>query len=572
MRRAATAASWPGSAAATSLDTATSHTPLASLALLPSQFFSEVNNAAENDKTGVIPDDVREGLAEMGAYGMQVPEQYGGLGLSNTQYARLTEVVGAHDLGVGVHLGAHQSIGFKGILLEGNDEQKAKYLPKLASGEHIAAFALTEPSTGSDASSVRTRATLSDDGKHFLLNGNKLWISNGGFADVFTVFAQTEVTDEKTGEKKDKMTAFIVERAFGGVSAGPPEDKMGIKCSNTVAVHFDNTPIPMENVLGEVGGGFKVAMAILNNGRFGLGAAMTGVMKACMKGAAEHAAERVQFGRKIKDFELIQSKLATMAADTYAVESMAYLVAGNMDRGASDYHLEAAVSKIFGTEAAWRTCDETIQVLGGLGFMREYPYERMLRDLRIKRIFEGTNDILRLFVALTGMKSAGDELKKVTKAPAANLSTVVNMALAKFGLPVPAMSVPWAAPGLEPAAAVLGKYTAAFGAATSNYLAKYGKGIIERQMELERVANIVIDLSVLAACLSRASSAVKSGSPTAAHEVELVNVWAGDAATRLQNNLEGMTGEKAEVDAGKKAIAGKVFEELGYVPGHPLGV
>lgn len=186
----------------------------------------------------------------------------GGLGANNTQYGRLCHTVGVNDLAVGVLLGAHQSIGLKGISLYGTDEQKKKYLPQVSTGRVLSAFALTEPSAGSDANAIRSRAKLSNDGKHFILNGSKIWISNGGIADIMTVFAQTEVTDPKTGEKKDKVTGFIVERGFGGVTNSPPEDKMGIKCSNTVEIYFEDTKIPVENVLGGVGNGFKASIHI----------------------------------------------------------------------------------------------------------------------------------------------------------------------------------------------------------------------------------------------------------------------------------------------------------------------
>merc|ERR1719204_556080 len=239
----------------------------------------EQNDPLLNDQLESVPEDTVNALRELGAFGLQVPEDLGGVGLNNTQYARLTEIVGGNDLGVGIFIGAHQSIGFKGILICGNEAQKAQYLPKLASGEQFAAFALTEPSSGSDANSIKTRAELSPDGKHYILNGSKIWISNGGIAEVFTVFAKTPVVDPKSGETVEKVSAFIVERAFGGVSHGPPEKKMGIKCSNTAEVYFENTPVPVENVIGEVGGGFKVAMNILNNGRFGMGACLTGTMR-----------------------------------------------------------------------------------------------------------------------------------------------------------------------------------------------------------------------------------------------------------------------------------------------------
>jgi len=212
--------------------------------------FGEVNDPLLNDKLGEVPEETTQQLRELGAFGMQVPEELGGVGLTNTQYGRMTEIVGMNDLGLGIFIGAHQSIGFKGILLVGTPEQKEQYLPELASGEKFAAFALTEPGAGSDAGSVKTNAKLSSDGKHWILNGAKIWISNGGIAEVFTVFAKTPVLDEATGTTTEKVTAFIVERSFGGVTNGPPENKMGIKCSNTAEVYFDNTPIPVENVLG----------------------------------------------------------------------------------------------------------------------------------------------------------------------------------------------------------------------------------------------------------------------------------------------------------------------------------
>merc|ERR1719290_587818 len=259
----------------------------------------EQNDPLLNDQLESVPEDTVNALRELGAFGLQVPVELDGVGLTNTQYARLTEVVGGNDLGVGIFIGAHQSIGFKGILLCGTDAQKEQYLPKLATGENFAAFALTEPSSGSDAGSIRTRAELSADGSQYILNGSKIWISNGGLAEVFTVFAQTPVTCEKTGVTKDKVTAFIVERSFGGVSHGLPEKKMGIKASNTAEVYFEDTPVPLENVLGGVGNGFKVAMQILNNGRFGMAGALSGTMRYSIKKAIDHATSRTQFGSRI---------------------------------------------------------------------------------------------------------------------------------------------------------------------------------------------------------------------------------------------------------------------------------
>ncbi|XP_039087542.1 very long-chain specific acyl-CoA dehydrogenase, mitochondrial isoform X4 [Hyaena hyaena] len=395
------------------------------------RFFEEVNDPAKNDMMEKVEETTMQGLKELGAFGLQVPSELGGVGLCNTQYARLVELVGTHDLGVGITLGAHQSIGFKGILLFGTKAQKEKYLPKLASGETIAAFCLTEPSSGSDAASIRSSAVPSPCGKYYTLNGSKIWISNGGLADIFTVFAKTPVTDAATGAVKQKITAFVVERSFGGVTHGPPEKKMGIKASNTAEVYFDGVRVPAENVLGEVGGGFKVAMHILNNGRFGMAAALAGTMKGIIAKAVDHAANRTQFGDKIHNFGVIQEKLARMAVLHYVTESMAYMVSANMDQGSTDFQIEAAISKIFGSEAAWKVTDECIQIMGGMGFMKEPGVERVLRDLRIFRIFEGTNDILRLFVALQGCMDKGKELSglgNALKNPFGNASLLLGEA------------------------------------------------------------------------------------------------------------------------------------------------
>uniref|UniRef100_A0A8C6XG32 Very long-chain specific acyl-CoA dehydrogenase, mitochondrial n=1 Tax=Naja naja TaxID=35670 RepID=A0A8C6XG32_NAJNA len=315
------------------------------------RFFEEVNDAAANEELGSIEEETVEGLKSMGCFGLQVPEELGGIGLTNTQYARMVEVVGMHDLGVAITLGAHQSIGFKGILLFGNKSQKEKYLPRLASGEAYAAYCLTEPSSGSDAASIQTVAELSPCGGFYTLNGSKIWISNGGTAEVFTVFAKTRIKNVTTGEETNKISAFIVERAFGGVSSGPPEQKMGIQCSNTAEVHFEDVKVPAENLLGGLGKGFQVAMHILNNGRFGMAAAMAGTMRGVLLKAVDHAADRQQFGKTISHFGAIQEKLAHMAMLLYVTEAMAYVLSANMDMKVPNYKLEAAISKIFASQS-----------------------------------------------------------------------------------------------------------------------------------------------------------------------------------------------------------------------------
>merc|ERR1719381_456347 len=477
---------------------------------LAERVLEEQNDPLLNDQLETVPDDTINALAEVGAFGLQVPVELDGAGLNNSQYGRLTEVVGANDLGLGVFFTAHQSIGFKGILIAGTPEQKEKYLPKLARAEEFAAFALTEPSSGSDAGSIKTRAVLNKEGTHWILNGGKIWISNGGIAEIFTVFAKTPIVDPATGTETEKVSAFIVERSFGGVTNGPPEKKMGIKCSNTAEVYFENTPIPVENVLRSPGEGFKVAMEILNNGRFGMGTALSGTMRSVIKKATDHATQRTQFGSRIDGYGAIQEKIAKMSMLHYATESMAYMVAGMMDQGHKDYQLEAAVSKIFSSEAAWYVTDEAIQILGGNGYMKALGLEKVMRDLRIFRIFEGTNDILRLFVALSGIQYAGGhlrELQKAIKNPIGNFGIVVGEVSKRAGHAVGLASgnhlAPHVHPNLTQSAALTCKGVDAFGAAVEAVLIKHGKNIINEQFLLNRLANATIDIYASSCVLAR---------------------------------------------------------------------
>eukprot|EP00753_Platysulcus_tardus_P013811 PLAT3867.2.p1 GENE.PLAT3867.2~~PLAT3867.2.p1 ORF type:complete len:622 (-),score=249.41 PLAT3867.2:86-1696(-) len=534
----------------------------------------EAVDSAKLDSDASMPKEVLSGLAELGLFGLQIPEEYGGLGLSNTQYARVAEEM-AQDASVAVTLMAHQSIGLKGILLVGNEEQKSAYLPKLAAGEHIASFALTEPSSGSDAASVQTRATLSEDGKHWLLNGSKIWISNGGWADVFTVFARTDVKNEETGEIEDKITAFIVERDFGGLTNGPPEHKLGIRASNTVEVFFDNCPVPTENVLGEVGGGFKVAMMILNNGRFGLGAGTAGGMKKLLALTAEHATTRKQFGSTLSSFGLIQKKFADIAADAYIAESMAYQTTKLIDAGV-DASVEAAMCKVYGSEAMWSAVNECLQIHGGLGFMQAMPFERIMRDTRILPIFEGTNEILRLFIALTGVQHAGKELRALAKAaknPMAHIGTLSEYAQKTVGrkLGVGGAKLPPLHSDVSAVAEQLESRIQAFGGVVDALLQKHGKNIINEQLQLERLANIAIDLYAMSTTAARASAALEASTSTAAHEALLAVKIGNDASRRIDSAL-------AAISAGGKAdevtlsVGEQVLSAGAYLPPHPLTV
>ncbi len=471
------------------------------------QFAADHIDSRAIDEAGKIPDGVLSGLAEMGIFGVTVPERYDGFGASHTFYARVFETMATLDGSVVTTMGAHQSIGLKGILLFGTEEQKKRFLPPLARGEQFAAFALTEPQAGSDAASIRTRAVWDEEKGAWILDGTKIWITNGGFAEVFTVFAQTRV--ELDGETKDRITAFIVPRSLDGVSSGPEEKKLGIKGSSTTEVHFENVVVPADHLLGEVGKGFKVAMEVLNSGRLGLASGCVGGVKAVLGEISRAAMEREQFGRPIAEFELIQRKLARMALDAYAMESMVWMTTGLMDRGVDDFSLESAICKVYCSDAMWRTADEALQVAGGMGYMKENDWELYLRDARINTIFEGTNEILRLYTALAGLEEPGESLKAVAKAlrdPIKQFGLLTDYAKERAMRAIARPDLPELHPDVAEFAGPLPEYVAELAGAVEWALRRYGKGIIERQLVLERIADATTELYRMACVISRADT------------------------------------------------------------------
>jgi acyl-CoA dehydrogenase family protein 9 len=523
------------------------------------KFFAASVDSAAIDRDGAIPPAVIEGIKNLGLCGLLIPQDFGGVGFSTGAYARIMQEVGGLDGSVAVMLGAHQSIGYKGLLLFGTEDQKKRYLPRLATGEMMAAFALTEPSAGSDAAAIRTHAELQPDGA-YKLNGSKIWITNGGIADLFTVFARTSPRDEGI---KPKITAFLVERAFG-VKNGPNEHKLGIRGSSTTEVSFEDVRVPAENVLGEAGRGFKVAMEVLNSGRLGLASGCVGLSKHLIKMATERVQERRAFGRPIGEFGLIKDKIARMLADTYALESMVYMTTAMVDRG-QDYSVESAICKVNGSETLWRVVNETLQIAAGIGYMQEYPYERHLRDARINLIFEGTNEILRCFIALSGMAGPGEALVEVAKAmrePIKGFGLLSDFAIRKARSALSRERFTKAHPLLNREAVVFETYAIELGKSVEKVLRKHGKNIAEMQYTQMRIADVAIDLYGVACVLSRTTRALNQrGEEGARRELDLTGAFVAMAERRLAANIAAFERNDDEV---RKGIADRAYVDGGY--------
>jgi acyl-CoA dehydrogenase family protein 9 len=515
------------------------------------------------DREAAQPAEFIQGLRDLGLFGLIIPEEHGGIGLSNAGYARVLSQSSSHDSSVSLTIGAHSSIGMKGILLFGTAEQKARYLPKLASGAMIAAFCLTESGAGSDAASIRTRAVKDADGS-WILNGEKIWITNGGIADLYTVFA-------RTSSAAGKITAFVVEAAWPGVSHGPHEDKMGIRASSTTTVSFADVRVPADNVLDTECKGFKVAMAILNNGRTGLGGGAVGGMKALIALATQQARTRRQFETPIADFGLVREKISQMTVDCFAAESVVWMVAHYIDSGVEDYSVEAAMSKVFASEALQRSAYEALQIAAGSGFMRDYPYEQITRDCRILTIFEGTNEVLRLYIALSGLKDVGKSLGELKAA----VDDIFNNFIKGFGVltdyaekrltratgvgrdkiltPLP--------DALREAAEVYERYTVELAKASDYLLRKYGKSIADRQHDLKRIADLGIDLFVGLCVLSRAASLGKAPGEQGVRAIGIARVFAQQAKRRMAGIVRRITRNE---DEELNQLAGFILDKGSY--------
>ncbi len=512
-----------------------------------------------------ISDDVRSGLARLGLFGLYIPRELGGLGLSQTGYCRVFEEVARTSASLGVHLGAHQSIGMKGIYLFGSDEQKRRFIPPLARGEQVAAFALTEPEAGSVVAGIRTRARLAPEGDAWILDGEKSWIGNAGIADVFTVFAQTPV--EKDGKMKDRVTAFIVTRGLPGFSTGPEFKKLGIRGASLAPLRFDGCRVPRETVLGEPGLGFKQAMEILNNGRLSLAAASVGGARRLIELSTHHAKGRVQFGHPIAELGMVKETIGWMALHTWAIESMVYLTTGLVDAGIEDYSLESAICKVAASEFYWYAVNRAFQLRGGGAYIRPNPFERELRDARINTIFEGSNDVLRAFVTLGGMKPVAESLTLLGDAlrePVKRIGLLKDFFLDRIHRTLVGPRLERAHPSLRPAAAAVEETTQALSGAVERLLKRHGREIHTKQFAQKRIAAVAMDLYAMIAAISRATTTIEErGAQAGSRDRLLCGLFCERAHRRVRGVLKAIDDND---DEDLKALAEAAYAADGIVP------
>src|SRR4051812_25309972 len=526
-------------------------------------------NSAKFDHDAKFPDGVRQGMHALGVMGLSIPEEFGGFGASAKVYNRVFGEVGSIDPALTVYFGAHQSIGCKGIVLFGTEAQKQKYLPRCASGELVAGFCLTEPGSGSDAQAMKSTAKLSDDGTHYLLSGTKIWISNAGYADLFTVFAKVAI--EIDGKMKQRVTAFIVDAHAAGVSLGKVEQKMGIKASDTRAVFFENVRVPVDDRLGDVGQGFHIALETLNSGRLGLAAGSARGARRIMREAIKYANQREQFGKPIGSFEMIQRKIATAAAECYALDSGVFLCSDMIDRGGVDFSLETAACKVFGSELAYRASNDALQIAGGIGYSKEYPYEQAVRDSRINLIFEGTNEILRALIALMGLQQPGERLKALGDAfkdPIHSLGAIGSYLGGRVKRQIRKPEFTKVHEALSREAEAVADLVHDLALAVEDTILRSGKKIIDKQFQQERMANAAIDIYLAVAVLSRTTSEIeRAGSEDAAkNQLDCARIFVPMAARRARRNIRGL---RRNQDSRMRSIAENALQASDLGPESP---
>jgi acyl-CoA dehydrogenase family protein 9 len=508
-----------------------------------------------------IGDDKIAELGERGLLGLYVPTEYGGAGLTQTGYCRVSEEFAQIDATLSVIMGVHQSIGMKGIVLYGNDEQKARFLPDLASGRKLAAFALTEPNAGSDAYGIESRAVRQPDGS-WKLNGEKRYIGNGSKASVLVTFARAEV------EGKDRHIALIVEKGMKGFEVGDRYDTMGLRANDLRRLHFNDVRIPAENVLGEPGEGFRIAMHILNNGRLSLGTGSVGASKWVLDRIIRHVQERRQFGMPLAEFELVQDKIGWMVSHTFGLESMAYLTTGLVDAGIPDYSLESAMCKVAGTEFMWYAANRALQLKGGAGYMRDELWEKMLRDIRIFPIFEGANDVMRAFVALSGIKPVAEKLKELgdvnLRDSIGSLGVLVDYVQERIQRELRPDQVTKAHPELAGLAKPVGAQVKRLRAVAEGQLREHKEGIALKQFVQKRLSDAVSDIYGQIATLSRVTQIFEDqGVEPSGQERYIAETFCTRAAARVESDLDKV---ESNDDERMTAIAKLAYKrgEYGY--------
>jgi len=468
------------------------------------EFLDEKLDPAAIDRQAEIPRDVIDGLGRVGVLGMTAPAEYGGRGFTQMANCKVLEEIGRRCASTSVFVNAHHSIGIRALLLFGTHEQKQKWLPKLVNGEQLGAFALTEREAGSDAANLQMTARPTEDGSHFVLNGEKRYITNAAIAHVLTVMARTPVP----GSNKTAITAFLVTPDMPGfeiLEACMP--KMGIRGTATGRFALRDVKVPKENILGPMGKGLKVALTVLDFGRTTFGACCTGAAKTCLRLATEHANTRKQFNKTLGEFHLVKKKIARIAADAYAMEAMTTITASLIDRGLEDYMVETAILKVFTTERLWEAINDAFQIYGGSAYFVDLPVERMLRDARINQIGEGSNEVLTSFIALVGMRGPGMEFKEIydtmLKPSRAGIGKAWTAGMHRLGAAVRIPDIPVASAELGSFANQLGRLIWRFNLAVNRALIAYREPILDMQLVQERIAGAATDLFASTCVLSR---------------------------------------------------------------------
>ncbi len=469
------------------------------------KFLDENLDPVAIDREADIPRHVIDGLGHIGVLGMTAPKEFGGRGFSQMAYCKVLEEIGGRCASTSVFTNAHHSIGIRALLLFGTREQKAKWLPTLVNGEQLAAFALTEENAGSDAANVQMQARPSEDGTHFILNGEKRYITNASIAQVLTVMVRTPVPGK---EGKTAITAFLVTPDMPGFTMLEPRmPKLGIRGTATGRFALKDVRVPKENILGPLGKGLRVALTVLDFGRTTFGACCTGAAKTCLRLAISHANTRKQFNKTLGDFDLVKKKIARMAADVYAMEAMTMVTASLIDRGLEDYMIETAMLKVFTTDRLWDAVNDTFQIHGGSAYFDDSPLGRILRDARINQIGEGSNEVLTSFIALVGMRGPGMEFKEIydnmLKPSRQGLGKAWTAGMNRLGAAVRIPDVPVKSEELRSKAGQLGRLIWKFNLSVNRALIAYREPILDMQLIQERIAGAAMEMFASACVLSR---------------------------------------------------------------------